>query len=148
MWRYYELLTDFSVADIKQMRDRAGSGETNPRDFKVSLAKRVISDFHSPAEAAAAEEEFVRRFRNKEVPDEVEERTLPSNHPKGWELPFLLVTVGLADSKGEARRLIQQGGVYIDGDRQDIANSMTIWKPGMTALLKVGKRRFMRVHFT
>src|SRR3954463_8109568 len=53
MWRYYELLTDFSVADIKQMRDRAGSGEINPRDFKVALAKRVISDFHSPAEADA-----------------------------------------------------------------------------------------------
>src|SRR5919112_1326154 len=67
MWRYYELLTDLSVADIKQMRERASSGEINPRDFKVALAKRVITDFHSPAEAEEAEAEFVRRFRHKEV---------------------------------------------------------------------------------
>jgi tyrosyl-tRNA synthetase len=148
MWRYYELLTDFTVVEIKEMRERAGSGEINPRDFKVALAKRVISDFHSPADATAAEEEFVRRFRNKEVPDEVEERTLPSNYPKGWDLSFLLITVGLADSKAEARRLIQQGGVYVDGERQTIVNNVTLWKPGMTALLKVGKRRFVRVHFS
>ena len=148
MWRYYELLTDLSVADIKQMRERAESGETNPRDYKVALAKRVIADFHSTADADAAEGEFVRRFRNKEVPDEVEERTLPSHYPKGWDLSFLLVTVGLADSKAEARRLIQQGGVSIDGERQTIVNNVTLWKPGMTALLKVGKRRFMRVHFS
>ena len=147
MWRYYELLTDISAADIRQMRDRAASGDANPRDLKVALARRVISDFHSPSDADAAEEDFVRRFRNKEVPDEVEERTLPSNYPKGWDLSFLLVTVGLADSKAEARRLIQQGGVYVDGERQTI-NNVTLWKPGMTAMLKVGKRRFMRVRFS
>src|SRR5829696_3701168 len=73
MWRYYELLTDIPVADIRQMRDRAGSGGANPRDLKVALAKRVIADFHSTADATAAEDDFVRRFRNKEVPDEVEE---------------------------------------------------------------------------
>jgi tyrosyl-tRNA synthetase len=171
MWRYYELLTDFTAKDIHWMRDRAEHGEDNPRDFKVALAKRVISDFHSPADAEEAEAEFVRRFRNKEVPDEVEERTLPSNYadyvlrlksekgeeaedqtlpsnyPKGWDLSFLLVTVGLASSKAEARRLIQQGGVYVDGERQTIVNNVTLWKPGMSALLKVGKRRFVRVHF-
>src|SRR5688500_11620309 len=73
MWRYYELLTDLTVADIKQMRERAGSGDANPRDFKVSLAKRVISDFHSAEAAAAAEEEFNRIFKRKEMPDEIEE---------------------------------------------------------------------------
>src|SRR5918998_1205924 len=72
MWRYYELLTDLPVADIDRMRERAGSGEANPRDFKVALAKRVISDFHSPAAAAAAEDEFNRIFKRKEVPDEIE----------------------------------------------------------------------------
>src|SRR5215216_69426 len=59
MWRYYELLTDFTVKDIQWMRDRAEHGEENPRDFKVGLARHVISDFHSPAAAAAAEDEFV-----------------------------------------------------------------------------------------
>jgi tyrosyl-tRNA synthetase len=147
MWRYYELLTDLTVNDIRWMRERAEAGEDNPRDFKVGLAKSVIADFHSPAAAEEAEAEFVRRFRNKETPDEVEERVLPSNHPQGWDLSFLLVTVGLASSKAEARRLIQQGGVYVDGERQTITNSVTLWKPGMSPLLKVGKRRFVRVHF-
>jgi len=58
-----------------------------------------------------------------------------------------LVNVGLAESKGEARRLIQQGGVSVDGERQTIANSITLWKPGMSTVLQVGKRRFVRIVF-
>src|SRR5215210_8797971 len=111
MWRYYELLTDLPVADIRQMRDRAESGAANPRDLKVALAKHVIADFHSPAAADAAEEEFVRRFRNKEVPDEVEEKRLEAH---AWKLPRLLVETGLAPSMAEARRLIEQGGVRVN----------------------------------
>ncbi len=148
MWRYYELLTDASVDEIAVMRALSSGGEHNARDFKVGLAKRIITDFHSRSVADSAEEEFVRMFRNKETPDEVEVHTLPSNYPQGWDLSFLLVTVGLASSKSEARRLIQQGGVYIDGERQAIAVSVTLWKPKMSALLKVGKRRFVRVNFT
>ncbi|MGI9165340.1 MAG: tyrosine--tRNA ligase [Pyrinomonadaceae bacterium] len=149
MWRYYELLTDVSLQEIERLRVAARSGQANPRDLKVELAKRIITDFHSPAAAAAAEEEFVRRFRNKETPDEVEERALFANDPQGWDLSRLLVTVGLAESKAEARRLIQQGGVYVDGDRQTSIDSVSLWKPGMTTLLlKVGKRRYIRVNFT
>jgi tyrosyl-tRNA synthetase len=148
MWRYYELLTDLSVEEIRWMRDRAEHGEDNPRDFKASLARQVISDFHSDSAAEEAEAEFVRRFRNKQTPDKIEERTLPNNLPLGWYLADLLTTVGLASSKAEARRLIQQGGVYVDGERQTLVNSVTLWKPGMSVLLKVGKRRFVRVHFS
>jgi tyrosyl-tRNA synthetase len=150
MWRYYELLTDASAGEIERMRSRASNGEVNPRDLKVGLAKRIITDFHSKPDADAAEEEFNRVFRRKEIPDDVEERTLPSNYPKGWSLPHLLVTIGLASSNAEARRLIQQNGVgvYVDGERQTIVNSVTLWKPGMSALIKVGKRRFVRVNFS
>ncbi len=149
MWRYYELLTDVSLQEIERLRVAARSGQANPRDLKVELAKRIITDFHSPAAAAAAEEEFVRRFRNKETPDEVEERALFANDPQGWDLSRLLVTVGLAESKAGARRLIQQGGVYVDGERQTSIDSVSLWKPGMTTLLlKVGKRRYIRVNFT
>jgi tyrosyl-tRNA synthetase len=148
MWRYYELLTDLPLKEIVALRASAKSGERNPRDIKAELAKRVIADFYSSAESEAAEREFVRRFRNKETPDDVEERTVSSNHPKGWDLSHLLVTVGLAESKAEARRLIQQGGVSVDGERQAIVNSVTLWKPGMSTLLKVGKRRFVRVRFS
>ena len=148
MWRYYELLTDLTVDQIGALRRAAKDGERNPRDIKAELAKRIITDFHSPADAAKAEDQFVRRFRNKETPDEIDEQTLPSNHPRGWDLSHLLVTVGLAESKAEARRLIQQGGVSVDGERQAIVNSTTIGKPGMSVLLQVGKRRFIRVRFT
>jgi tyrosyl-tRNA synthetase len=147
MWRYYELLTDLTMPQIEQLKLAASSGEKNPRDLKVDLAKRIVTDFHSHSAADAAEADFVRRFRNKETPEEIEEKTVPSQHPKGWDLSHLLVTVGLAESKGEARRLIQQGGVYVDGERQSVVNSLTLWKPGMTATLKVGKRRFLRVRF-
>ena len=148
MWRYYELLTDLTVEQIAGLRNAAGNSERNPRDLKVELAKTIINDFHSREDAERAEEEFVKRFRNKETPDEVEERVVPSNQPNGWELTSLLVTVGLAESKAEARRLVQQGGVSVDGERQAIGNSTTQWKPGTTVLLKVGKRRFIRVQFT
>jgi tyrosyl-tRNA synthetase len=142
MWRYYELLTDLLVADIKQMRDRAASGEANPRDFKVALAKRIITDFHSRTDAAAAEEEFVRRFRNKEVPDEIEERAVA---PQVWKLPRLLVETGLAPSMAEARRLIEQGGVRIDGERAARHETEVEVGNDRTPLIQVGKRRFLRV---
>ena len=150
MWRYYELLTDQPPEAVERLRLSVKAGGLNPRNAKVDLARRVITDFHSAEAARAAEEEFDRIFKRKEVPDEVEERTLPANLPHGWDLAHLLVTVGLADSKSEARRLIQQGGVYIDGARQESANAQWIWKEGMSTsiMVKVGKRRFMRIHFT
>ena len=147
MWRYYELLTDFTTERIADLKVAVRDGVSNPRDIKAGLAKMIINDFHSREDAERAEEEFIKRFRNKETPDDVEERVVSSNQPNGWELTSLLVTVGLAESKAEARRLVQQGGVSVDGERQAIVNSITNWKPGTTALLKVGKRRFVRVRF-
>lgn len=146
MWRYYELLTDLSLAEITALGEAAQSGQGNPRDRKADLAKRIITDFHSKEAADAAEEDFVRRFRNKETPDEVEEQTLPAD--QDWDLSQLLVTVGMAESKAEARRLIQQGGVSVDGEKQTAVNSLTVWKAGMSTLIKVGKRRFVRVNFS
>src|ERR1043166_4252197 len=96
MWRYYELCTDLTSRQIRDLRESAERGEVNPRDLKVDSAKRIVSDFHSRALADEAEEEFVRRFRHKEVPDDVEVRHVSANHPDGWELSALLVTVGLA----------------------------------------------------
>ncbi len=148
MWRYYELLTDLTVEEVGSLRRSTESGQRNPRDIKSELAKRIIGDFYSPEDSERAEEEFVRRFRNKETPDDIEERVVRANEPEGWELTSLLVTVGLAESKAEARRLVQQGGVSIDGERQAIGNLTTHWEPGASALLKVGKRRFIRVQFT
>lgn len=148
MWRYYELLTDFTTEHIANLKVEVRDGGRNPRDIKAALAKMIIDDFYSREDSERAEEEFVKRFRNKETPDDIEERVVQSNQPDGWELTSLLVTVGLAESKAEARRLVQQGGVSIDGERQAIGNSTNHWEPGTSVLLKVGKRRFIRVQFT
>jgi len=145
MWRYYELCTDLTAEKIAAVKASAESGDRNPRDIKVELAKSIVSDFYSTAEADSAEEEFVRRFRNKETPDEIDEKHIPLN-PHGWELSGLLVAAGLAESKGEARRLIQQGGVSVDGERQS-GSSMISSQAGTSITLKVGKRRFVRVRF-
>src|SRR5260370_36965788 len=73
MWRYYELLTDLTLNEIDVMRVEARLGARNPRDIKADLAKGIIPDFHSKAAAAAAEPDFVCKFRNKETPDEIDE---------------------------------------------------------------------------
>ena len=143
MWRYYELLTDLTVGEIEQMRARAAGGEVNPRDIKVELAKRIITDFHSEVAAEDAEEEFDRVFKRKETPDEVEMRAVATRR---WKLPRLLVEVGLAPSMAEARRLIEQGGVRVNNERVSRAETevdVSVYQP---VLIQVGKRRFLRVH--
>jgi len=142
MWRYYELLSDLAPADIALMRERAERGGDNPRDFKAVLAKRVITDFHSREAADAAEDEFNRRFRNKEVPDEIEERPLAA---QVWKLPRLLVETGLAPSMAEARRLVEQGGVRLEGERVSRPDAEVEVAAGRAVLIQVGKRRFLRV---
>ena len=145
MWRYYELLTDLTIADIKWMRERADAGEDNPRNFKVGLAKRIISDFHSSADADAAEEEFNRVFRRKEVPDDIEESAVLS---QVWKLARLLVETELAPSMAEARRLVEQGGVRVDGERASRADADVQVSADRALLIQVGKRRFLRVRGT
>lgn len=142
MWRYYELCTDLSVAEITALRKSANSSERNPRDIKADLAKRIVTDFYSEAEARKAEDEFNAMFRNKQTPEDVEERTLA---PVSWKLPKLLVELGMAASMAEARRVIEQGGVYVDGERR----TQTDFEVGIDAdksvLVQVGKRKFVRV---
>jgi len=142
MWRYYELCTDLTREEIVALRKSAENGERNPRDIKVGLAKTIVSDFHSAKDAERAEEEFDRVFRQKEAPQEIEERTVAASD---WGLRALLVETRLASSNADARRLIEQGGVSIDGRPITIVNHVEPLKPGMTVVIKVGKRRFVRV---
>jgi len=144
MWRYYELLTDYTVEQVAALQRAGENGQRNPRDIKAELASSIIADFYSKEDAKRAEEEFRRIFTLKELPREIEERAVP---PGTWELKHLLVTLGLAASKAEARRLIEQGGVYVDGVRSDPKNNsyypLQPDRPGYD--IKVGKRRFVRV---
>ena len=141
MWRYYELLTDLSVSEISSIRSRCMSGTENPRNVKVDLAKLIIRDFHSVDAATAAEDDFVKRFVQKEVPDEIEEKTIVAGT---YSLAQLLFDTGLAASKGEARRLIEQGGIKINGKKASAANADVSINPD-GVLLQVGKRNFLRV---
>ncbi len=141
MWRYYELLTDLSVQGIEDLKAACESGAENPRNIKVKLAKYIIRDFHSAEAADAAEEEFNRVFVQKEIPDEIEEKAMASGT---YKLADLLVESGLVASKGEARRLIEQGGVKVNGEKASAANA-EIGLDGDDCLLQVGKRKFLKV---
>lgn len=141
MWRYYELLTDLGPAEIAALRSNCESGAENPRNAKVNLAKLIISDFHAADDANAAEEEFVKRFVQKEVPDDIEERAVPEGT---YALVQLIADSGLAGSKGEARRLIEQGGVKVNGEKATAANA-DILVGNERILLQVGKRKFLKV---
>ncbi len=140
MWKYYELLTDLSVSEISNLRSQIERGE-NPRNIKVNLAKLIIRDFHSREAATAAEEDFVKRFVQKEIPDEIDEKHIDAGT---YKLADLLFETGLAASKGEARRLIEQGGVKINGEKASAANADVLIDAG-GVLLQVGKRKFLRV---
>jgi tyrosyl-tRNA synthetase len=116
----------------------------SPRDVKAALARKLVSEFHSEAAAQHAEEKFNRVFRDKQTPEDVPtmERSLPGD---SIELSKLLVEVGLAPSIREAKRLIEQGGVSVDGERvTDVKAVLSVGQKKET-LLKVGKRRFLRV---
>ena len=141
MWKYYELLTDLAPSEISNLKSEIADGR-NPRDLKVDLAKLIIADFHSQSDATAAEEDFVKRFVQKEVPDEVEEKHVAAGT---YVLSQLLADVGLAASKGEARRLIEQGGVKVNNEKATASNAeITVVSDGV--LLQVGKRKFLRVY--
>jgi tyrosyl-tRNA synthetase len=142
MWRYYELLTDLRVDELTALRAAAEKGERNPRDLKVELAKSIINDFHSAQAAHDAEEEFNRIFRQKSAPDEIAEAQVAA---QTWKLPRLLVETALAPSMAEARRLIEGGGVHVNNERCTRVDYEVDLSNGQSALLQVGKRRFLRI---
>jgi tyrosyl-tRNA synthetase len=142
MWRYHELCTNLTPVEISALRESANNGGRNPRDIKVDLAKRIVADFYSEADARKAEEEFNAMFRNKQAPEDIEERTLTSGT---WKLPKLLVELGLVPSMAEARRVIEQGGVYVDGERRTQTDVEVGIGADKSVLVQVGKRKFVRV---
>jgi tyrosyl-tRNA synthetase len=155
MRSYYELCTDMTLGEVNTLfaiddyvfdnptdLTKPAPEGNHPRLLKVKLARRIVEDFYSKREAEAAEEEFSRIFQRKEAPENVEEKTIPAGF---WMLSRVLVHVMLAPSMAEARRLIEQGGVSVDGERRTEASSQLNLRPGKTALIKVGKRRFVRV---
>jgi tyrosyl-tRNA synthetase len=119
MWRYYLLLTERSEADIAGIRARVGRGDLHPMEAKVGLAKEIVADFHSQADAARAAEEFNRVVRNKEVPSDIQSVPLPegTRNDGGLRVDKMLARIGLADSVTDATRKIKAGAVEINGMR-------------------------------
>ncbi len=146
MWRYYELLTDLTPAQVAQLKTDVESGAKHPRDAKSELAKKLVADFHSRAEADRAEAEFIRRFREHQAPTDLETRVLQSGGAK-LKLVDLLVQTDLAPSKAEARRLISQGGVKVNGEKIAEAAYEIETASVREAQLQVGRLKFLKIVF-
>jgi tyrosyl-tRNA synthetase len=142
MWKYYLLCTDLTTPQIEEKRQAA-----HPMDAKRELAKIIISEFHSPEEAEAAEGEFRRVFSERQVPTEIEEKQLPAS-AEPQLLSKVIAAAGLAATNKEAQRLIAQGGVLVDDVKADSLKHALDAGAGKSYLLKVGKRRFARILFS
>ena len=144
MWRYFELLSFRTLEDIADVRQRVSDG-MNPRDAKFELALELVERFHDARAANAAKDEFVARFQQGAMPDEIPELQLASKDGK-LGIAHLLKGAGLVSSTSEALRMIKQGAVRIDGERVE-DRSLEI-ASGTTNIYQVGKRRFARVSLT
>jgi tyrosyl-tRNA synthetase len=154
MLRYYELLTDITPNELSNLKNDLAEGKKHPRQVKEDLAKEIVTRYHSAAAAEHEAREFIRVLREKEVPEDIEEIIIKKNDiptirfqsaEKGIniDLPYLLVSTGTAATTSEARRLINQGGVQVDGEKV-IEMKINLF-PAESRILKVGKRRFKKV---
>jgi tyrosyl-tRNA synthetase len=155
MWRYYELLTDVSNADISQMQRHCAGGEKHPMDLKKTLARSIVTDFHSSHAAGLAEEDWVKQHQKGQVPDSVESvevsivdvSAIPggtggvsSGDPKAAALVHvdkLISRAGLAASRTEAARKLKEGAVKIDGET---VSQPVVSLKNLEFILQVGRK--------
>jgi tyrosyl-tRNA synthetase len=142
MVKYYELLSDISVEELRLLKGRMNDGTLNPRDAKVAFAEEIITRFHSASAAKAAHDNFERVFREREAPEEMETVTVQRTGVDKW-LPKLLVSIGLVSSTSEGRRMIGQGGVSINGNK--VTSEEIALDNESELVIKVGKRKFKKV---
>jgi tyrosyl-tRNA synthetase len=147
MWKYWLLLTDRGAEDIENDRQRVADGTLHPMDAKKALAATIVTEFHSADAACAAQREFERVFSSGHLPQEIPELSIG---PTGETmlLSKVLVEGELVASNSEARRLIQQGAVKVDGDAVCDVKAEVATTGTDSILLQVGKRRFAKVSFS
>jgi tyrosyl-tRNA synthetase len=138
MREWYTLLTDVSEREIDELL--AG----HPREAKARLAQEITTQFHTREAALKAREAFDRRFRDKEIPEDVPEIAWPAGASGGVQLMALLKDLGLCASTSEAKRLIEGGGVRLDNEVHKDPRAM-IQAPQQPLLIQAGKRKFVRV---
>ena len=140
--RYFHLCTDKDVAMTRAMEKRLATGELHPRDAKMKLAKEIVTLYHSEKDATEAELEFTKIFQQKEQPTEIAEYATTA---RKLSLVEIVVEVGFAASKSDARRKIEQGGVRLNDNRETDAGAIITIEDGM--VLQVGKRNFVTLRF-
>ncbi len=137
--RYYSLLTDVTQEELIKMDKEIESGSINPRDIKMKLAHIITEEYHGKDGADKAQEEFINVVSNKGIPEDIESVKIDSE----INILDLLVKLNFVQSKGEAKRLIQGGGVKLDGEKlSDMAYTI---KPDMDVVLQAGKRKFAKL---
>jgi tyrosyl-tRNA synthetase len=144
MWRYMELLSFSPMSEIERWRRECAEG-ANPRDYKVRFGQEIVARFHGQAAAVSALDSFEARFKQGLIPEDLEERELRAGE-NGYPIAGLLKDLGLTASTSESNRMIQQGGVKVDGVK--IADPKLALRAGQTHVLQVGKRKFAKVKLT
>lgn len=141
MERYYTLVTEVSVEEIASIMNDWKSGAKHPRDLKMNLAFAITQLYCGEEAAQHAQEEFIKVFQKKDLPDEIEEKEWPGE--ENQPLPSLLVALGLASSTSEARRSIEQGAVKIN--MEPIKEVKAEIKKELGMIIQVGKRKFCKI---
>lgn len=144
MLRYYELLSDLTLAEIEKLKVSIRDGSLHPMDVKKRLGREIVARYHGASAAVSAEESFVKRFRDNETPDEMPEFSFAAND-SDILLARLMADTGLVKSNSEGRRAINQGGVKVNGEK--VSNDLLELKCAGEYILQFGKRRFAKVHF-
>jgi tyrosyl-tRNA synthetase len=141
MPEYYRLATDYTKEQAALVEAALRNGSLHPRDAKMQLAHRIVQIYHGLQAAALAEAEFQKVFQQRDLPSDIPEVDVSGLAADGRvQLIRLLVYAGLAASNSEARRLLSQGGVRVDGERIDDAEGEILVRPGL--VIQAGKRRF------
>jgi tyrosyl-tRNA synthetase len=143
--RYLELVTAVPADEVRAIASGLRQGSVHPRDAKMRLAREVVAQFHSREAAQKAEAEFIRIFRERELPSEIPEFIIPPEMVSGGRvhLPRLLVAAGLVGSTSEARRLLVQGGIRVNEQKITDPNAAISPEPG--TVISIGRRKFVRL---
>ena len=143
MFRYFELLSSLPMKDIQGLQESVQSGAVHPKDVKIRLAMELVSRFHGKEAADTAKARFEAQFARKEIPEDIPEYSLKADvDRKRIFLPRILKDAGMVKSTSEARRLIKQGAVTMEGQK---VSTEEVAIPEAGAVLKIGKRRFLRI---
>jgi tyrosyl-tRNA synthetase len=142
MWRYIELLSFKSNEQIKQVKQSVAEG-MNPRDVKIDFAKEIITRFHNENAADLAYQDFVQRFKKKEIPDDLPEKELKAAGETEMPIANVLKDAGLTQSTSEALRMIKQGAVKVAGKK--IEDPKMVIPVGTEQVFQVGRRKFAKV---